>query len=223
MFYSYKYNAYIHVDDFIKDWDTVDDTEGLYYRTTNQKIEGYALYEISPIFRVNSIQKNKNVDGENSINVNIEVRLKVPNVIGNVTIDNRIVNGIQIVGNIVDGSKDLPILIDMNNDIFSDRQNKLKRSYILEEGDFDIDLNQLQVPVSDYQILGLPVSIFMVDDSTINDARVEFIEIPLVTPEMVIDKDIDGTLVPYYVFDLDISLTTFRFSQLSNCQLQLFN
>lgn len=223
MFYSYKYNAYIHIDDYVQGWDVSDDTEGLHYRSDNQTVEGFALYNIEPIFRINSVTKNKVVDGETSLDISLEVRLKVPNLVGNISISNQIVNGIQIVINNTSDAKDLPILIDMNNDIYSDRQNKLKRSYILEEKHFDKDNKLLTIRKDNYQnVDDRPVAIYMVDDSTSPDPRIEFFEISLVTTDHIIQIEEYDETIDYYQFEVPTNLNSFQFSALSNIQLFVF-
>ena len=222
MFYSYKYNAYIQVNDYIQGWDVSDDTEGLYYRSTQQTVEGFALYTIEPIFRITNITKNKVVDGETNLDISMEIRLKVPNLIGNVSINNRIINGIQIVMNKTN-DKDLPILIDMNNDIYSDRQNKLKRSYLLKETDFDKKNRLLILKKDNYQnVDNRPVAIYMVEDSTVSDPRIEYFEIPVVTSDYIIQIEESGEMVDYYQFPIKTNLLSFQFSAFSNIQLLVF-
>ncbi len=217
MFYAYKYTALINVDNYTEDWLESHDTEGLHYRTTNQDVEAFAAYPIEPIFRMNSIVKNKMVDGETSLDVNLEVRLKVPNIVGTTTDDNRIVNGIQIIINSAGDAKDLPILIDMDNDIYSDRRRKLHRSYILTESDFDKENNTVTVKEEIFpELENRSIAIYMVDDSTSPDPEILWTEIPIfdIVP-------VDGELI--IPLESTIDLSKFQFSQLSNTELYVFH
>ena len=214
MFYSYKYNAYIPIDEYTKTWESTDDTEGLYYRTEEQKIQAFARYSIEPIFRVNSVVKNKIIGDDTSLDINLEVRLKVPNYVGTKTVDNRLLNGIQVVINDQALAGDLPILIDMDNDIFSDRRLKLQRGYIINKTHFSITENQAKFKIDDYDLIDKNVGVYMVDDSTLNDPKVFWTE-----KFINIDNIIDG----YYVIDLVDDLVDFQFSELSNLQLLIFN
>jgi len=231
MFYSYAYNALIHIDNYTKSWDVSDDTEGVTYRSNNQLIEAFSLYHIEPIFKLTNVTKNREVTDETSLDIGIEVRLKVPNTIGNKTIDNRILNGIQIVMNNQTIDKDLPILIDMNNDIYSDRAGKLKRSYLLYQSDFisetiaGVKHYFLQIPILNYNILNRPAAIFMVEDSTVSNRVSEFIEIPVVTESLIVDiPDVSNSanIIRYYKFEIPVNIDTFQFSNLNNIQLFVF-
>ncbi len=214
MFYSYKYNAYIPIDEYTHSWESIDDTEGVYYRTHEQQIQAFSRYSIEPIFRVNSVVKNKVIGDDTSLDINLEVRLKVPNYVGTKTIDNRILNGIQVVINDQDLTGDLPILIDMDNDIFSDRQKKLQRGYIIDKTNFDTVANQAVFNINDYDLLDKNVGVYMVDDSTLNDPKVFWTE-KFVNNDNIVDDN--------FIIDLTDSLADFQFSELSNLQLLVFN
>ena len=229
MFYAYGYTSLINVDSYIKGWEATDDTDGLVYRSTNQKVEGFSRYHIEPLIRINSITNQVDISQELSVDINMEVRLKVPNIIGNKTIDNRIIKGIQIIVNTAQDAKDLPILIDMDNDFYSDRRQKLKRTYQLSKSDFNFETlghYRLQIRVDQYDnVLNRPVAIYFVEDSTHPTTKVEFIEVPVVLDSMIIEKDVDGTMVQFYnleLFDAVTDLKFFKFTELSNVQLFVF-
>ena len=241
MFYSYKYQALINIDNFTKDWEVTDNTEGIVYRTTEQKIEAFSTYYIEPIFRINSIVKNKIINDDTSLDVNMEIKLKVPNKIGNITMDDRIVNGIQIVMSGAEGDlKSLPILIDMDNDIYSDRQQKLKRSYILTKEMFQSEY--VEIPLEIYQASeNKSIGIYMVDDSTLNKPNILWEEYLLNNDYEVITQD----YIPYQeyvsatvdseevqevqevqevkVIRLPINTEIFNFNELNNLQLLVFD
>jgi len=210
MFYSYKYNALINVDDVTKSWDVSDETEGLVYRTIEQSIEAFCTYNIEPIFRVNSIVKNKIINDDISLDVNLEIKLKVPNKIGNLTLDDRILNGIQIVMSGAEGTTDsLPILIDMDNDLFSDRQMKLSRSYIIDKLLFNTEENSLDLPYNLYDIIDKHVGVYMVDDSTLNVPSVLWTELFLTDSDTYVIQEFQAEVqqqdaVPYTPADGDI-------------------
>lgn len=212
MFYSYKYNSYIPIDDYVTGWEPTDDTEGLYYRAIDQTVQPVAVYNIEPLFRVNSITKNKIVGDDISLDINIEVRLKVPNYIGSKSIDNRIVNGIQVVMNTDTNNTDNPILIDMDNDIYSDR--KIRRGYLLTAADFDIVNNTAVLDTTLYDLTDKHIGIYLVDDSTSYKPKVYWTE-GLVTIDDIQDTN--------YVITLDDPLSDFQFSPMSNLRVLVFD
>lgn len=238
MFYSYKYYSLIKVDDYIKKWEVSDDTERLQYRSLNNTIEGFAQYENEPIFKINSITKNKQVMAETALDIQVEVRLKVPNVIGNKTLDDRIVNGIQIILNSINGANEVPMLIDMNNDIYSDRRGKLKREYIIDVDNIEqrsqdtTDQNGATL-TDNYHILHLkvdeflnqydrPVAIVMIEDSTENDPRIEYQEVGVLTNEYIVQYEENGIQVDYYDIRLDFDYSTFIFGKLTTAKFLVF-
>lgn len=214
MFYSYRYNSYIPIDDYVTGWDPADDTEGLYYRAIDDTVQPVAVYNIEPLFRVNSITKNKVVGDDISLDISLEVRLKVPNYIGSKSIDNRIVNGIQVIVDMGTNNTDNPILIDMNNDIYSDRKGKLVRGYLLTQGNFDIVNNTVVLDTTLYDLTDKHIGIYMVDDSTAAKPKVYWTE-GLVTIDDIVGTD--------YVITLDDTLSDFQFSPMSNLQVMVFN
>lgn len=242
MFYSYKYYALIKVNDYINGWEVTDDTEGLQYRSVNSDIEGFAQYEIEPIFKVNGITKNGTIDQGTSLDVQVEIRLKVPNVIGNKTLDDRIVKGIQILGNVITGSNEIPILIDMNNDIYSDRTSKCKREYIIQKDDIILktdvttDANGVDI-TNEYHVVhiavdnflnqyDMPINLIFVEDSTESSPRIEYQEIEVLTNEYIVNytEQFNGVDVEieYYDIKLDFDYSTFHFNELTSAKLLVF-
>lgn len=215
MFYSYDYGSYIDVNKQVQDWDIDDETEGLYYRANDQDIKGFALYYNSPIFKINSMTKNKQIDGESNLDLDIEVQLKVPNVIGTKTIKNQIIDGIQIIINQT-GYSDLPILIDLNNDIYSDRRKKMKRMYILEKSDFDIETNTLKLPISLLPALtNVNIGVYQVSDSTLDVPTIFWHEQGLLTDANIFPDRIE--------IQLTDELINFNFSPFSVLELLIFS
>jgi len=215
MFYSYTYNVLIEISKYTNNWEPTDTTEGLVYRAINQKVETFAQYGIEPIFRITNITQTKDVQTDISLDISLEVKIKVPNKIGNQSFDERIVNGIEIVIATTDEFNSLPILIDMDDDVISDRLSRLKRRYILNEK--MIVNNQLILNYEEYNLLlGYPIGIYIVDDSTSVDAKISFTEIPLLT------DDYTNADKKEFVIDLADDLSYFQFSDLSNMQLMVF-
>ena len=214
MFYSYDYSSYIDVDAWTKQWTLDHDTEGLYYRATDEITRAFALYTNSPLFKINGITKNKAIEGDSSIDIDFEIHLKVPNIIGNKSINNMIVEGIQIVVNQTADSG-MPILIDMNNDIYSDRRKKMRRLYILEEDDFNIDNNTLILPLSILPALqNQNLGVYMVSDNTIGNPDVFWHEQGILSSAEIFDDRIE--------FKLTDDLKKFRFSEFSVLELLVF-
>jgi len=178
MFYSYAFQSYISVDNWTSDWIN-DNTEGLILRSFEDSIQHFALYNIEPIFKVTSVTKTRNVEEENSIDSTIEVLLKVPNVIGTQTVNDKIIDGIQIIINHVgdDNNGELPVLIDMDNNVYSDLRKKLTKLLVLDKTDFNTDLNILQLPGDLFYLMNnKPVAIYMVDDNTSNTPNIKFVK-----------------------------------------------
>jgi len=216
MFYAYRYNSFININKYMTNWEPSHDMDGVHYRSADQATEGFAWFGLEPLFKVTSTTKTKNVEDEISLDIGLEIRLRVPNVIGNQTIDNRIINGIQIVENLQ--TETTPILIDMNNDVFSDRQQKFKQANILAESNFNIENNTCEVPISlRDQIINKACAIYIVDDSTSNAPNILWEEITLVEDTMLND-DLDT-----FIFPLKDNLTNFKFGPLSITELLIFD
>ncbi len=216
MFYAYRYNSFININKYMTNWEPSHDMNGVHYRSTDQVTEGFAWFGLEPLFKVTSTTKTKNVEDEISLDIGLEIRLRVPNVIGNQTIDNRIINGIQIVENLQ--TETTPILIDMDNDVFSDRQQKFKQANILAESNFNIENNTCEVPISlRDQIINKACAIYIVDDSTSNTPNILWEEITLVEDTMLND-DLDT-----FIFPLKDKLANFKFGPLSITELLIFD
>ena len=219
LFYAYDYNSYINVDAQTKSWSSTDTTEGLVFRVFDSTTQGYALYTTSPIFKINSTNVSKVVDGDSSIQMDMEVRMKVPNIIGSKTINNQIIDGIQIVIGMASPSTAdavLPILIDMNNNVYSDLRGRISKVFILGVENFQPTVNTVTIGTDILaQITNKRVAIYMVDDSTIGSPEVIFYEYGLFT------SSIDVPLV--ITLSEDSSISTFNFSSYSILQLMTFN
>jgi len=143
MFYEYSYNAYINIDELTQHWGTDDELENVYYRTINDTISRYSIYNIEPILKINGITSSKNIQNksqqDNFIELDLEVRIKVPNRIGSATINNQLINGIEIMVNMNNNTEDLPILIDLDNDIYSDVRSRAQKIYLLSKDNFIIN------------------------------------------------------------------------------------
>ncbi len=225
MFYSYAYKSLINIDNYTKNWEPTDTTEGLVYRVVEQNIEAFAEYEIEPLFRINSIVQNKDIKSGISLDVNIEVKLKVPNKIGNITIDDRLVNGIEIVIN--DMQKETPFLIDMNNDIFNNV--KIKRRYILTP-DLLIG-NTLELDYTTYNsLLNHSLGVYLVDDSTSPEPNISWTELFLTDQNIVIKQPFVAATsttpeiaeIKVFRIQIDDNIQTYTFNTLSNLQLLVF-
>jgi len=215
MFYAYKYKSFININHYMKDWEPTNDMDGVHYRTSDQEVQGYAMFNLEPLIKISSITQTKNVEDDISLDVQFEIRLRVPNVMGNTTLNDKIIKGIQIVENM---KEDLPILIDMNNDVFSDRQQKFKQAHILSKSNFNIEKNQCEIPVSlKDQINNKACAIYLVDDSTKNDPKIYWQEITLVEDSML-NKELDK-----YIFKMSDNLKGFQFSQLTISELLVFD
>lgn len=217
MFYSYDYGSYIDVDELTIGWDISDETEGAVYRVTPEGNKAFALYMNSPIFKISEVTKNKGIDGESSILMDIEVQLKVPNVIGTNSNNNIILDGIQILINSMGTDSGTPVLIDMNNDIYSDRRQKMTNMYLLLKTDFNTNNNTLELPISMLDnIKDRNLAIYQVSDCTSSDPIIYFYEFGMITPETVITD----TKIIIPLIDDQLS---FDFSAFSVLELLVFN
>jgi len=223
-FYAYNYNSYINIDDYIDGWKIDDDTNGLYYRAVNQNVEAFALYNIEPSIKIQSVTKNKTQD-DMYLDIGIEVRLSVPNAAGTNTINDSIIDGIQII--VEQGDSDLPILIDMDNDIISDRKDKLVKTFILHENNFDKECNCLNLPYLQYKdYINHHVVVYTIDDLlNIKNGKATILYTSIyITDDLIIDDinvpdDESKKLIRIILHD-DIS--SFSFSQFSKLELYIF-
>lgn len=216
MFYAYNYSSYIEVESVIQNWSLNDETEGLYYRLDIDEVKGFALYNNQPLIKINEVSKNKGIDGESSVLADFEIYLKVPNVIGKSGVDNRVIDGIQIVINQMGDSK-MPILIDMNNDIYSDRRKKMSRIYLLEQSDFNTTDNTVIIPLAILpDIQGKKIGIYMVDDSTSTEPNIIFYEHGLLLDSEIGSSNITLTISPD-------NITNFNFCAFNILELLIFN
>ena len=218
MFYSYDYGSYIDVDTQTNTWAVSDNTEGLVYRVTAQEgTKGFALYMNSPLFKINEVTKNKGIEGESSILMDLEVQLKVPNVIGTSSRNNVILEGIQIVINQMGNDSGTPILIDMNNDIYSDRRQKMKGMYLLNKNDFNITDNTLELPIEMLDnIKDRKLAIYQVSDCTSIDPIIYFYEYGTLD----LTKDVTSNSIVIPLID---NQANFYFNEFSVLELLIFD
>jgi len=178
MFYAYEYMAYINIDHFTKEWSASDDVEGVYLqaKSSDNSIQRYGLYYVEPIFKVVSSQKNKTIEDEAYVQFNLEVHLPVVNAIGNNTIDDRIIEGIQVI---INSDKDMPVLLDLDNQVYMDNRNKLLNAIILDESDFKIiDEKYYIILPKDIKemITNKNIACNIVEDISLKSSKVNFIE-----------------------------------------------
>jgi len=233
MFYDYNYNAYINIDSHTKDWNMDDDVQNVYYKSdsSNQKIMRYALYYIEPIIKINNISSSKQIvnkgQSDNYVEIDFEVRIKVPNKIGNTLTSEQQVNGITIIIDDAKQSNDMPVLIDMDNDIYSDNRNKLQYSYILIEENFiNKDENYLKISREIFEyIKESTIAIYMVEDTSINSKR-HFLElgsyILLEQTNKIIEYD---GYITIKITDKQYieNINTFNFGSFNRLELLVFN
>jgi len=179
MFYDYIYNAYVSLDQVAQEWDINDVTDNVVYRAVDGEVKPYALYQNEPIFKVTSHsiskQKDTNSDG---VSLSFEVQLNIPNIIGiaSKTISKEL-SGIEIVLNTTGFNESLPILIDLDNNIYSNLQNKVEKIISLDDIDLDLINNKVKIKsiLKDIMI-DKNLGVYMIDDSTLKDPNVIFIE-----------------------------------------------
>ncbi|MFA7129329.1 MAG: hypothetical protein WC136_09185 [Sphaerochaeta sp.] len=206
-FYAYKYTTFLDVDQVTKDWELDHDTEGLYYKTYDKAIKKYATYKLEPMLRIQSITKNKQVEQQNSLQIEFEGFLKIPNMISNQTQNNNIINGIQIIIN--SQGESLPILIDMNDNIISDTKQKLFANILIDQNNFEN--NQLIIPSHITKALnGKKAVIYLVSDSTSSDPIIIYEELGI-----ILSSDVD--------LKFDVPIQDYQFNVLNNNQLLIFN
>ena len=104
MFYDYKYNAYIDLEDVSKNWEVTDVLENVVYRAVDGNVKKYALYSNEPIFKITNTSINKTVEGSvqnvgDGLTISFDVQLKVPNIIGKNKDTSRALEGIEIILN----------------------------------------------------------------------------------------------------------------------------
>lgn len=207
-FYAYQYNSFINIDPAVSSWDKSDDTEGLYYKMEYNQLHGYSLYSVSPLMKINDVTKNKGIDGESSIYVDVEVYMKAPNMVGTSTFNNKIVNGIQIVLNDMNDSK-LPILIDMDDNIYNDI--KTKNIILLSRDSINVPSKTLLIPEElKESLINNHLALYLRDDVTLEpcNIRTEFIQLDYYT----------GSDTIKFTYDL----STFNFNSNSLIELYVF-
>lgn len=181
MFYSYKYGSFLDVSHLIENGvGNPDDFEELYLKMepTSSTLKYWAYYETEPLFKVNNKQKNiVNDNNEFYINLDMEVQLKIPSVVGNILHQKQLVKNLEIViANTF--NIDNPILID-TNEIYIDNKNKLNKVFVLDINDFEqieIDgkhITRLKIPI-DYKsnFENKIVSLYMCSDVTNNIPKI---------------------------------------------------
>ena len=171
MFYDYKYNAYIDLEDVSKNWEVTDVLENVVYRAVDGNVKKYALYSNEPIFKIINTSINKTVEGSvqnvgDGLTISFDVQLKVPNIIGKNKDTSRALEGIEIILNTGDYT-DMPILIDMNNNVYSDNRNKASKIISLLKTEVDQTNGQIILNDRIRELLyDRHVAMFIVDDST---------------------------------------------------------
>lgn len=171
MFYDYKYNAYIDLEDVSKNWEVTDVLENVVYRAVDGNVKKYALYSNEPIFKITNTSINKTVEGSvqnvgDGLTISFDVQLKVPNIIGKNKDTSRALEGIEIILNTGDYT-DMPILIDMNNNVYSDNRNKASKIISLLKTEVDQTNGQIILNDRIRELLyDRHVAMFIVDDST---------------------------------------------------------
>jgi len=222
MFYDYTYNAYIELDSVSTNWEPTDDVENVVYRAIDGTIKKYALYSNQPIFKVLNHDKQKTVEGSvdnagDGVNISFDIQLKVPNIIGKNSIDTNRIDGIQIIINTSDHDTNLPILIDMNNDIYSSNKNKASKIISLSKKDFSEDKSEVLLTQGTKDLLyGKSAAIYIVDDSSkpASDVTILYFELGYFEKDSLIDKN-SIVLNPQYKQELkDIVLNEFSFIEI---------
>lgn len=172
MFYDYKYNAYIDLEAVSKNWQVTDELENVVYKAVDGEAKKYALYKNEPIFKITNTSTQKTVDGSvnnlgDGINISFDVQLKVPNVIGKNTSGGNKIKGIEIIINAGAFDQSMPILIDMNNDIYSDNRNKASKIISLVKSDIDQTNGRIILNDRIRELLNdRYVSLYILDDTT---------------------------------------------------------
>ena len=172
MFYDYKYNAYIDLESVSKNWKVTDELENVVYKAVDGEAKKYALYKNEPIFKITNTSIQKTVDGSvnnlgDGINISFDVQLKVPNVIGKNTSGGNKIKGIEIIINADKFDQSMPILIDMNNDIYSNNRNKASKIISLVKSDIDQTNGRIILNDRIRELLNdKHVSVYILDDTT---------------------------------------------------------
>ncbi len=201
MFYDYKYTSFINLSGIADNWEVDDETENVYYRSVQGHSEMYATYETEPVIKINSLTSSKQVelksqDG-NFVELDMEVRLKVPRMLMKNELGNNELRGIEIVINTNSYSETMPILIDMNNNTYSDLQDKALKVFIIPKDKLELhatDGNFIYID-SEYRVNleDTKLAAYLVDDSCQADPTVLFIELgnfeDILTNEIVIDNE----------------------------------
>ena len=172
MFYDYKYNAYIDLEDVAKNWDVNDNLEGVVFKATDGQVKKYALYSNEPIFKITSTSIQKSVEGSTSnlgdgLTISFDIQLKVPNIIGKNDMGGNKIEGIQIIINSEGYDDSMPILIDLNNNNYTNTRNKASKIILLTKD--DINQTNGQIILNDRirnLLYNRYVSIYIVDDVT---------------------------------------------------------
>ena len=196
MFYDYIYNAYIELEQVSKNWDVNDDLENVVYRVVDGEVKKFALYENSPIFKIVNSSLQKTVDGSvvnngDGVSISFDVLLKVPNIIGVTNIKEQRIDGIQIIINGAGNDDALPILIDLNNDVYSDARNKASKIISLAPSDINIELGQIKLNDETKELFyDHRAAVYIVDDSTniINNINTFFFELGFFEKNSLVDK-----------------------------------
>lgn len=172
MFYDYKYNAYIDLEDVSKEWEVTDDLENVVYKASDGEVKKYALYSNEPIFKITNSTLQKSVEGSvnnlgDGITVSFDIQLKVPNIIGKAGSGGNKIEGIEITINSGNYDDSMPILIDMNNGSYSDNRGKASKIISLIKSDIDQTNGQIILNDRIRELLyDRKAAIYIVDDVT---------------------------------------------------------
>ena len=196
MFYDYKYNAYIDLEDVSKDWSTTDNTENVVLKVVDGEVKKYALYSNEPIFKITNTTIQKSVDGSvvnigDGVTMSFDIQLKVPNIIGKANTVGTKIEGIEIVINTSEYDRSLPILIDMNKDIYADNRGKASKIISITQSDIDQTNGQIILNTRIKELMyNRKCAVYIVDDTTApaKDINILWFELGLFTEADLKDK-----------------------------------
>jgi hypothetical protein len=226
-FYDYKYSGFISVNGIIDEWDLeTDDIENIYLKMDEYKSEFIPniRYWCEPLFKMTSLTKN--IDQQSSrytLDASFEITIHVPDTIGLTSDISRTgIESIEITVSPNSFNTTIPIMIDMNNNIYSDNVGKISQSIALLEDDFDFENNLLKLPEFMKSLFSNKyIAIYANEDSTSSSPKQIFVDLGFSVDVDVIDGYINIEFTDTQK-EFDI-IKSFNFNNLTNLMLITFN
>lgn len=226
MFYGFKYNSFFEIDQFVKNWDFMnDDLVNVFLMNEPTKeyfLKAFSMLQMEPIIKITNITKTSDKEGiRYYLVLSFEVQFEIPSLL--ILEKYMKVESLQLAVDI-DLQQDYPILIDLEENNFIDQN--MNKGIVLNQDNFILkdDLNPfVQISLlEDLDTDNYYYALWTIEDSSNALSKRNFITLKNGEFNRVLDNGIFSNLTINLDGDLEI-YNEFNFNEYNFLMLLVFN